>query len=65
MVVEFAVILAMQLGLAMAARRLSRKQRDDLKTEVLGQLEQKEEPAAFGPTAPSTSTRRLRAVERR
>jgi UDP-GlcNAc:undecaprenyl-phosphate GlcNAc-1-phosphate transferase len=40
-VVEFAVILAMrQTGLAMEARRLSRKQRDDIKTAVLGQAEE-------------------------
>ena len=39
--VEFAVILAIrQMGLALEARRISRKQRDDLKSEVLGQTEE-------------------------
>jgi UDP-GlcNAc:undecaprenyl-phosphate/decaprenyl-phosphate GlcNAc-1-phosphate transferase len=44
LLVEFLVILAIRrTGLALAARRLSRKQRDDIKTEVLGQAP---EPAA-------------------
>ena len=37
LVLEFVVILGMrQMGLAMAARRISREQRDEIKTEVLG-----------------------------
>jgi UDP-GlcNAc:undecaprenyl-phosphate GlcNAc-1-phosphate transferase len=66
-VVEFAVILAMrQSGLAMAARRLSRLQRDAIKSEVLGQPE---EPGPEIPEIPEIAEfpapRRLRAVARR
>jgi UDP-GlcNAc:undecaprenyl-phosphate GlcNAc-1-phosphate transferase len=44
--VEFVVILTMrQMGLAMEARRISRRQRDDLKTEVLGPPEELPKPA--------------------
>jgi UDP-GlcNAc:undecaprenyl-phosphate GlcNAc-1-phosphate transferase len=58
-VVEFTVILAMRHGgLARAARRLSRRQRDEVKTEVLGPPD---EPAGQDPPAPP----RLRVVGRR
>ncbi len=58
-VVEFTVILAMRHGgLARAAGRLSRRQRDEIKTEVLGPPE---DPAGETPPAPT----RLRVVGRR
>jgi UDP-GlcNAc:undecaprenyl-phosphate GlcNAc-1-phosphate transferase len=66
--VEFGVILAMrQTGLAMEARRLSRKQRDDIKTEVLGPLEEPlPEPIVLQPAvAAGRRPARLRVVARR
>ncbi|MEA2693639.1 MAG: UDP-GlcNAc:undecaprenyl-phosphate/decaprenyl-phosphate GlcNAc-phosphate transferase [Acidobacteriota bacterium] len=66
--VEFGVILAMrQTGLAMEARRLSRKQRDDIKTEVLGPLEEPlPEPIVLQPVAAAGQRpARLRVVARR
>lgn len=49
-ILEFAVILAMrQGGLAMEARRLSRLQREEIKTEVLGKA----------PDSPAASVRRI------
>jgi UDP-GlcNAc:undecaprenyl-phosphate GlcNAc-1-phosphate transferase len=65
--VEFTVILAMrQSGLAMAARRLSRQQRDELKTAVLeAPGEPLPEPLVLAPAVAVPLPRQLRVVARR
>jgi UDP-GlcNAc:undecaprenyl-phosphate GlcNAc-1-phosphate transferase len=70
--VEVAVILAMrQTGLAMAAGRLSRRQRDEIRTEMLGQADETGAPVPTDSSTPDlaaempTARPRFRVVGRR
>jgi UDP-GlcNAc:undecaprenyl-phosphate GlcNAc-1-phosphate transferase len=67
LVVEFGVILAVrQMGLALAAGRLSRRRRDEVRTAVLGPAETLPEPIVLHPAGRSERRpTRLRAVVRR